>query len=333
MRWPTWLGVGERRWKKSPNEEVQPAKTAWDWLQLLIVPAILAAIAVAFNAAETSRDRSREDRRTREDRALARAAREDSTLNAYLGQMSDLMLKQHLLDAGPKSAAAIVARTITLVTIGRLDGERKGQVVRFLYGARLLQGRKPLVNLEGADLRGVDLRFASLFGSSHKRLNLSGTDLRGAKFDGGILAFADLEYADLRGASFYNALVTSVSLLNSDLRRVNFDHVDFDEPDFKQSNPATSFADSCLTNASFVGAVAGVIFDDAMGRNLDFSKADLSGASTTNAALTYLRLQGTQGRPREWGPTGTPNRDFNPRSGARHPCSTMQWPEESPSTP
>ena len=125
MRWPGWLGVGERRWKKSPDEDVQPAKTAWDWLQLLIVPAILAAIAVAFNAAETSRDRSREDRRTREDRTLAQAAREDSTLNAYLNQMSDLMLKQHLLDAGPKSAAAIVARTITLVTIGRLDGERK----------------------------------------------------------------------------------------------------------------------------------------------------------------------------------------------------------------
>ena len=44
MRWRDWLGVGERRWKKAPDEEVQPAKTLWDWLQLLIVPAILIGV-------------------------------------------------------------------------------------------------------------------------------------------------------------------------------------------------------------------------------------------------------------------------------------------------
>jgi hypothetical protein len=37
MRSPGWLGVGERRWKKSPDEDVQPSKTVWDLLQLLIV--------------------------------------------------------------------------------------------------------------------------------------------------------------------------------------------------------------------------------------------------------------------------------------------------------
>jgi hypothetical protein len=55
MRWPDWSGFPERRWKKSPDEEVQPAKTVWDWLQLLIVPAVLAVIAVAYNAAQASR--------------------------------------------------------------------------------------------------------------------------------------------------------------------------------------------------------------------------------------------------------------------------------------
>ena len=35
MSFREWLGVGERRWKKAPGEEVQPAKTLWDWMQLV----------------------------------------------------------------------------------------------------------------------------------------------------------------------------------------------------------------------------------------------------------------------------------------------------------
>ena len=145
MRWREWLGVGERRWKKAPDEEVQPAKTVWDFLQLLIVPAMLAAIAIAFNASQASRDRSREDRRTREDRALARAAREDATLSSYFSQMGDLMLKEHLLDRRRDSPASSVARTITLAPVRRLDGKRKGEVVRFLTEAGLLGGLSRLL--------------------------------------------------------------------------------------------------------------------------------------------------------------------------------------------
>src|SRR3954454_11647222 len=53
MRWRELLGVRERRWKKAPDEEVQPAKTLWDWLQLLVVPAILIAVTFAWSAAQT----------------------------------------------------------------------------------------------------------------------------------------------------------------------------------------------------------------------------------------------------------------------------------------
>jgi hypothetical protein len=91
MRWPAWLGVGERRWKKSPDEEVQPGKTLWDFLQLLIVPAMLAVIALLFNASQASRERHSEDRRVRVDRALAIETRRDANLDAYLAEMRDLI--------------------------------------------------------------------------------------------------------------------------------------------------------------------------------------------------------------------------------------------------
>jgi hypothetical protein len=56
MRWRTLLGLGERRWQKSPGEEMQPAKI-WDFLQLLIVPAMLAGLVIFFNDQQASRER------------------------------------------------------------------------------------------------------------------------------------------------------------------------------------------------------------------------------------------------------------------------------------
>ena len=47
IRWREWLGIGGRRWKKAPDEEVRAAKALCDWLQLLIVPAILVAVTFA----------------------------------------------------------------------------------------------------------------------------------------------------------------------------------------------------------------------------------------------------------------------------------------------
>ena len=63
MGWRDWTGVGERRWKTAPDEEVQPGKTLWDWLQLLIVPAILIGVTFAWSASQTRSDNKREDRR------------------------------------------------------------------------------------------------------------------------------------------------------------------------------------------------------------------------------------------------------------------------------
>jgi type VI protein secretion system component VasK len=118
VRWPSWLGVGERRWPKSPDEEVQPAKTLWDWLQLLVVPAILIGVTFAWGFMQTRSDNKREDRRIAADRAAAEEARQDATLQAYLDRMSDLMLR-HKLNSREGDAARAVARTVTLVTLRR----------------------------------------------------------------------------------------------------------------------------------------------------------------------------------------------------------------------
>jgi len=343
MRLPGWLGVQERRWKKSAGEEVQPAKTAWDVLQLLIVPVMLVAIALYFNASQASRDRSREDRRIRQDRALADDAREDATLDAYIAKMSGLILDRGLVKARPGSAVRQVARTATLATVRRLSGSRKGEVVRFLFEAGLLavptlsgySPGAPVINLEGADLHGVDLVNASLNASfsptygvtfGHGAVALRG-DLRGARFDHAYLQGTNFRGANLRGASFKGARIYGASFPADDLRDASFEEAYLSDVvnlawtrldgavfDDAFIGPGTTFWAARLNKASFVGTIFEKLgrsepttnFRCAYGRDVDFSHAvNLSSLDVRDAVFIDVRMDGAKGRPRGWGPTGT----------------------------
>ena len=55
MRWPDCTGFGERQWDKPEGREVQPSKTLWDLLQLLIVPIMLVAFVYLLNASRNGR--------------------------------------------------------------------------------------------------------------------------------------------------------------------------------------------------------------------------------------------------------------------------------------
>jgi uncharacterized membrane protein len=47
-----WTGFGESAHPEPDNQEIQPRKTLWDWLQLLIVPLALALIVVVWSTAQ-----------------------------------------------------------------------------------------------------------------------------------------------------------------------------------------------------------------------------------------------------------------------------------------
>src|SRR5579864_1129885 len=54
-----------------PNEQYRPAKTLWDWLQLLIVPLVLAIAALLFNLATTRTEQKIGARRYKQDQEIA----------------------------------------------------------------------------------------------------------------------------------------------------------------------------------------------------------------------------------------------------------------------
>jgi hypothetical protein len=205
---------------------------------------VLAIAAFALNASQAARDREQQERQAaQEQRSSIEEARERS-LGAYLDRMSDLILRGDLPDRSARSTSTApsdsqtLARTLTLVVLRRLDGGRKAVVLQFLWEAGLIRqtqrwiriagapewgylyrSRLPIVNLENADLRGVDLSgnrlaaFGAPFGATivghppegvsyqfRQGVDLTGTDLRGADLSEANLSNASFLEADLRGA-------------------------------------------------------------------------------------------------------------------------------------
>lgn len=254
-----WTGIPADIGDGTSVRPPRPGKTVWDWLQLLIVPLVVAVAAFALNAAQASRqrqqdqsraeaERQRSEKNAREQARRAVENRRDEALRSYMLQMSQLMLDTNLgKPSRTAGAEGLLARTLTLTTLGQLDGRRKGTLVRFLVEAGLVTatGRwtytpdngsggpdavaltswetetVPRVSLDGADLREVVLRghygytagtHIPADGSSMSGdlvfVDFSGADMRGADLRDTVLV-ADFEWADLRGADFADATLNS----------------------------------------------------------------------------------------------------------------------------
>jgi uncharacterized protein YjbI with pentapeptide repeats len=165
---------------------------------LLIVPIALAAVGFWFTAQQDARQQAVEEQRA-----------DDAALQAYLDQMSSLLLEKNLRSSDADSEVRTLARARTLTTLERLDTSRKTQLMQFLVEAELVQGvdeRDPIIPLIHADLRGVDLTNA---------------DLRGADLFNADLYDADLGSADLRNSRLDSANLRDASLIGADLRDAN----------------------------------------------------------------------------------------------------------------
>ena len=125
-------------------------KTIWDWLELLIVPLVLVLIGLVFSVQQDARQQRFENERAESERELEEQRAQDLVLQAYLDQMSTLLLE----DLGnPKVRTLARARTLTVLR--RLDPSRKEEVMQFLLEADLVRSERdtdPVIDLTGADL-------------------------------------------------------------------------------------------------------------------------------------------------------------------------------------
>ena len=271
-------------------------KTLWDWLQLLGALAI--PVVVGFGAAWFTRvqqqsdqqlarqqhdhdqvlaeqqaksEREAAEKRAQTEHEIALDNQREAALQAYIDNMSELLLAQNignasadeegqklarvrtLLDlhgvpirSGPREAQKI-ARIRTLTVLWRLDAERKGSVLLFLHESGLIDKDKCTIDLSGADLSEAKLSSANL---SH--VNLSGARLRGADLSSAWLSQADLSQADLSHANLWGVWLGGADLSSASLSGANLSSANLSGASVtpEQLDEALSLKDTILPDGS-----------------------------------------------------------------------------------
>ena len=137
---PGWTGVAN--------------KTLWDWLDLLIIPFVLAVGGTVGGYLFT-----RSESRTAQ--AIAERRAQDQALQEYLNKMSDLLLddKHPLRESKEDDEVRKVARARTMTALKGLDAEHNSSVFAFLRDSDLIgETEDPIILFGLANLRNVDLR-------------------------------------------------------------------------------------------------------------------------------------------------------------------------------
>jgi uncharacterized protein YjbI with pentapeptide repeats len=252
-------------------------KTLWDWLQLLIVPVVLSLITVVFAWQQDIRQDQIESKRANAERELARERAQDEALQAYLSQMGSLLLEKDLRKSAKDSEVRSLARARTLTVLSRLDSARKERLLQFLYEAGLLHKQNPVVDLDGADLSGIDLRNNNISGSGAFLTDVSGNQPIGGKVESS--KAANLSGAILSDANLEGALLMDTDLSNTDLSDAHLSGASLWHTDLYNAN----LTDADLSNAGLWNAWL---------RYADLSGADLSGADLSGANLSGANLSG-----------------------------------------
>lgn len=227
-------------------------KSFWDWLQLLIVPVILAFGAFYLNAASQIRDDEIADER-----------KQQELLKDYFTKMQNLIIeterikssrssnpgkdkpqsppKSQPINPGQETTRLLpefipVATALTLEVLDELDGKRKGKVIVYLADSGLIVAKdkdkdknNPIIhlttaNLEGIELKDVDLNHINISSANMKKANLTtvgliGANLSSSDFSGSTLETIDFDQAILVNSNFYDANLKDITI--SDLTKLS----------------------------------------------------------------------------------------------------------------
>jgi uncharacterized protein YjbI with pentapeptide repeats len=249
--------------------------TLWDWIKLLIVPTVIAGGGLWFNRQQRERELETADRRT-----------QDEALQAYLDQIGQLLLDKDrpLRQSKVGDEVRTLARARTLTVLRRLDSERKGNVVQFLYESGMIGVTEAVLVLIGANLSGANLERAYLRGA-----NLRGANLRGAILFYADLSGASLSEADLRGATLIDAILDVTDLSGANLSGANLETANLErEGNYEYIGSRVNLSGSDMRGA-YLRAV-GLSGSDLSRANL--SEADLSGAFLTRTNMFENNLSG-----------------------------------------
>jgi len=309
---PEWTGIGVQI---NQNGEIEAAKKFWDWLNLLIVPVVIAIGIWWLNKKEKENELELTEKRAEYDRKLVEERTQELLLQSYLDHLSELLLANRLKESLKGSEIRSIARSRTLTTVRMLDPTRKGLLLQFLRESGLLED-DAIINLQWADFSNSNLSKANLRNATLSRINLnesemdsaflfqtnlSGALLQKVRMEKARIISANLESVKLDnsiciGTDFSGTNLSLAQLIKSDftdacfnkslLRSANLSGATFINVDFKEAN--LSMAN--LSNADFRGAD----FTNAILRGANLTNAKLRGAIIDNADFSFTNLSKTK---------------------------------------
>ncbi len=266
-----WTGFGPRL---NADGKIEPGRTFWDWLELLIIPLVLAFAVVFFNRSERRTEQRIAQVRDETTRRIAADDRHEKELQAYFDRMTDLLLKEKLLDTSPESEIRTVARARSLTVLRSLDADRGLAVLRFLREiskgrtstAQAVREAKSLFTPDGFLFSMKDAYLPML----SPRADLSGTYLRGIW-----ITKADLRGIDFSDADLFDSLLSEANLIEAKLVGANLNGTNLFKASLSRASlAAANMCDTLLSGADLSGC--------------DFFKATLSGAFLAGAKLTEV---------------------------------------------
>lgn len=263
-------------------------KKLWDWLDLLVVPLAVTAVAWQFNVQSEERSQRALEERSREEANSTLDRTRQAALDAYLDRMTVLLLDRGLRSAPAEAEVAVIADSITESTLRSLDGVRNGVLLRFLESAGLLTSAVLL------DLGDVDLSKADLSEMHLASANLNGANLAGANLRGAILSDAELIGASLMGANLYEASLDRANLTRADLTGAELSFA---------SLVSASLRMAILRDAITAHTVvSGTVFTDADLRFAGIGKIESLTQSQLDSTCSYVKAY----LPREFSPDTRP---------------------------
>jgi uncharacterized protein YjbI with pentapeptide repeats len=216
---PLWTGFGKS--VKDPN--IEPAKTLFDWLELLIIPSSLGLLGWLYQEAEKSKVQKTEEERAR-----------NKTLSSFFNTITDL-LKDHNLANNPTVQVKALARTRINMTLAQLDGARKGQVLQFLYESNLID-KSPGLKLLGANFNNAILDHIVLGASEIRGANFVNASFKNANLNEIIMNSSNFEKANLSGSLVENADFSYTNLKNSKWKNMDLTTVEFEGANLTNAN-------------------------------------------------------------------------------------------------
>lgn len=257
-------------------------RSGWDWAELSLkvsVPVLILLLSTGLNRIASQRAERRSTQQ-----------REDAALAQFIQDVQPLLLEKNLRSSSLGTEVRSVARALTLATLAQLRSEgaatKRTHVISFLLDAGLNNKPGSMISLEGANLAGIDLRFAQL-----QQINLKRANLRGANLFVANLRDANLSDADLSEASLHMSNFRDVSLKDADLR-----NADLRGADLSQSFVSAAVLEGAnLRGANLVRAYLGESnLKKTTLQRAKLLRANLSEAILRDADLTQANLQAAE---------------------------------------